>query len=357
MRDSAVQEFTPFGPAGFARVFARRLIKPGIRAFVIGLLAVSLIKNLEAAPPEPAEDYAAKLAAAWKVEKEWRGEKILDLIQPKSNASGSAAKIRLKNSPSTIRLPQSKETTGAYTAAILTYKIQTRASAPSIKASTIRGSPPWPLRGDAAEFALAAWIPPGQSTSDIEFQIPDELSGGKPAAKGEDPPGLYLKWIGEGPVTLAAFQKAGVKGMFLDVGTATDLFFLRDGFHQREGAPPGEFRWTRQNFSIEIPIMTDAPCKRIVLSGRLPETMKDRGIKITANVYSGAGKPALQTVRASTRIPKSEYGQFEITLPESLKPGLARIDFALGGSWSPKEAGMGGDPRRLGFFLDSLTLD
>lgn len=318
------------------------------------------IRNLVAHPPEAGEGYSARFGGGWKVESEWSGEKLLDVTHPKAeivSAEGLPAKIRLRKSPALMHLPQGDAEHGAYRAAIVACKLQTQGGVPDLRISTLWGSQPWPLRVEVGEFACAAWIPPGHSTSKIEFQIPIELTHEKFAAKGDDPAGLYLRWIGEGLVQRSFFEKPGVRGLFLDVGAVSDLFFLRDGFHEREGVPPNDYRWTRETFSVEIPIWEDLPCTRVLLAGRLPEMVKDRTVKLAILVFNGESKSPIQTIMVSTEIQPSEYGHFEIVLPESLKPGIARLEFSLGGTWSPKEAGLGGDPRRLGFFLDSLALE
>lgn len=179
---------------------------------------------------------------------------------------------------------------------------------------------------------------------------PVSLARQSQAPAGEVSKGVYLTWAGVRGLRAEEFRKKGFNGAYFDVGALGDELFLRSGFYESEGMPPSEARWTKGDFAIELPVWPGQNLHEVVLIGTLPEGLRDRVIKVEISDTASGRKMVAQK-----HFDKKGYGEYALPLPEALSPGVYLMRFTVD-TWSPSERGMGGDARRLGFFLDGIGL-
>lgn len=199
-------------------------------------------------------------------------------------------------------------------------------------------------------FMFARLAAGGMGKSRIHFSIPESVVRPRTASLGSLLPGFYLNWAGWRPLRRAEFQKPGYAGEVYDAGALGDELYLRSGFNEPEGTPSAETRWTRATFEAELPVWPGSAPREVVLWGALNANIRER--RIALEVTPNAGGPP---VRAEATFPQSDFGPYALRFPAPLAPGIYRFRFTVG-TWSPKAAGLGGDARELGFFLDALQL-
>jgi hypothetical protein len=192
---------------------------------------------------------------------------------------------------------------------------------------------------------IAAWGRPGETNLDLALEysappIPAQITA------GDLPDGTYLLWLAQAAVDLSTTAP-----LCIDVGSQADELFLRTGFHEREGAGAQQIRWTYRQFSLEIPLLPGRAYRQIVLQGMLPEAIRSRGLTLRVQAY---GKAPMVT---EVTVP-SGWTALTFNFPQPLQGDLARFDFALSAAWIPARETPGGqgDPRELGFYLDTLEL-
>ena len=197
-------------------------------------------------------------------------------------------------------------------------------------------------------FLLGRLLPTPNDAARLEIDLPPAVAARRFAPNGDTPRGVYLTWAGRLDLKPEDFRRPKFDGAYFDVGSVGDELYLRSGFHEAEGMPPTEARWTREHFEMEVPVWPGTDYREIVMIGRLPEAIRNRRIAVT--VEGGKG-----ILKAQGNIESAKYGEHVLRLPEALRPGIYRLRFTVG-TWSPKAAGMGGDARQLGFFLDGVGL-
>lgn len=168
--------------------------------------------------------------------------------------------------------------------------------------------------------------------------------------EGDARPGVYLTWAGMRALRPEECRAAGFAGEYFDVGALGDELFLRSGFNEAEGAPPAEARWTRERFVAELPVWPGTPVCEVVLVGILPAAVRERTVAVEVT----GGGHGMEFKTAAT-FAKTDYGEYVLRLPEALGAGVYRFAFTVG-TYSPREAGLGSDDRRLGFFLNAIGL-
>lgn len=196
-----------------------------------------------------------------------------------------------------------------------------------------------------AEFSVFRLLSGPAESAQFALATPKEFTRLTPAAPGKAPAGLYLTWAGYLPLRPEHFAKAGYTS-YLDVGAMGDELFVREGFHEAEGMPPHETRWTSGTFTLQVPVFAEHPVREVCLVGFLAKDITHRAIELSIN----GGE-----LKTSATFPGAEWGEYRLPLPRPLAAGVHELTFTLAETWQPSKSG-GTDPRALGFYLDGVGL-
>lgn len=256
--------------------------------------------------------------------------------------------LRINKADATFRLPVKPEPDNTYGAILAGGNLYSEGKFDSFQTRLNQGLA-CQVEVRIREFLLAHMTCAGDAEKMLSLRTPEALVRRGYVPEGDIPPGVYLAWAGWRPLKRAEFQKHGYTGEYYDVGALGDELYLRSGFNEAEGVPPGEIRWSRGEFVAELPVWPGAPPREVVLWGRLNKNIRER--RIGVEVTPSAGGRALH---AEAVFERDLSGAYVLRLPEPLGPGIYAFRFTVG-TWTPKDFGLG-DPRQLGFYLDAIQL-
>ena len=301
-------------------------------------------------------DTIGQQVGPWQPTHIWSAKELASLSQPPGDLIGLSGintawqGMRLRKPHTTLRIPLGDVHQG-YGAVMIGGRYHAEGRAIELTSQLGPGKPhSTELR--PGDFTVMKMVSGAMSQIDLSLQIPHDTARLGYVPKGDVPVGFYLIWGGYLPLTPERFRQPGFAGIYFDVGALGDDLYLRQGFHEAEGMPPAEHRWTKGEFDLEVPVFPGEPCQEIILRGILPVAIKDRRVQVEVKTEGDATK----TLSVECLIDSTDYGEHALRLPASIPVGVQQLHFKLGGTWSPKENGQGSDPRQLGFFLDGVGL-
>jgi hypothetical protein len=317
------------------------------------------IRNLMLTPPGRLETILALQLGAWPRTRGWRAADLSASANPPPEVRevrSSLEGARLRASGTTLRLALPARPADE----IGGLAVSCHLDAPEVGPVKCRlnGGLPWTLNPKSGDFLIAGLLPAGAREAVLDMEVPAELT--RPvdihemflSDLGIKPKGCYLLHAELIAIRKGALAVTDRQARQYDVGPHGDELFLRSTLHEREGPPRGEVRWTQGDFDMELMFWPGEPNREIVLAGALPKYLKRRLVRVTVAEGGGPGRD----LSAETEIASTTYGQTRFVLPRSVTPGAHMVRIEIGGSWVPKECGLGGDPRHLGFFLDWVSM-
>ncbi len=261
------------------------------------------------------------------------------------------ARLRASSTEVTLPLDTKKEGTGIRAIA-MGCQIISKNAGDYVDATFENGSS-FSWLGGRPAFIVRGLMPNESPAAHIRFEMSRTLAQSETVPKGDFPRGCYLVWGASFPLDRGQLKFGGYDGDYYNIGNLGDLFFIRSGFHTREGMPPNDVRWTEDRFALELPVWVER-AREVTLFGMLAEAIKKREVKVQA-ISTANGATKVQAT-GSRLISEIGYGEFMISLAPELPSGIYRLEFELEDAWIPQEHGQGKDPRRLGFYLNGVGL-
>ncbi|MBI3735962.1 hypothetical protein HY256_05570 [Candidatus Sumerlaeota bacterium] len=295
----------------------------------------------------------------WTPAQYWRPDQLTPLVQPNAPVvqydTGILGSVkvgaRLNDETSTVALPASSALDDQFWCAVLSCHVNLPSS-PAELSVGIENAPPRSIELQSPNIILAGLMPPSGESALFRFKTTPSLVQQVSVPKGDFQPGVYLVYGAMIPLTREHFRREGYSGEYYEIGGLGDSFFIRSGFHIREGMPPHQVRWTEQEFELDLPVWNGTAPQEVSLTGLLPDTISARHVRVTIPACGPNG----EVVTGEREISETTYGSYPIPLSSPLAPGVRHFRFQLDGVWVPKERGQGTDPRTLGFYLAGVGI-
>ncbi len=329
------------------------------QAYILSGIPTGALRDLFLEGSKKKERSPARALGNWNPDINWSANLLAQFCAPPPETEFGSSGVRgarLIGADNRIEVPIKKATDNFQVVAL---GCAIRSTQPELKFEFKVGGDQSRARWTAAamnrEFEWVAWVAGDETSAIFEVALPSPFYGARTMAQGDAPEGLYVNWGAAGIPEDTLFKREGREDWFINIGSLSDGFFIRSGFHQREGSLGADYRWAKREFLVECPVREGGKYDRFVLFGDLAAAIRDRTCALEISVSPRSDEVPTQTVR-SQATPGEGYSEWEFPLPEKLSRGIARVRVTFSGEWRPIETGEGADPRRLAFRLDGIGL-